>query len=82
VLDVAGINIVNVEVAVPEPGTTDAGENEQVASVGSPEQAKVIKLLTEPARGATTMVSVAVCPLWIEMVGCIAAIVKSTGWMI
>ncbi len=79
--DAAGIDIVNVEVAAPEPGTTDVGENEQVASVGSPEQVKVIKLLSEPARGATTMVSVAVCPGWIEMVGCIAAIVKSTAWM-
>ena len=35
----AVVEIVSVEVAVPEPGVTVAGENVQVACDGSPEQA-------------------------------------------
>jgi hypothetical protein len=48
-------------VAGLELGVTEAGLNEQVASAGSPLQAKLTGLVNEPC-GVTVSVNVAVCP--------------------
>lgn len=48
--------------ALPAPGTTDAGENEQLAPVGNPEQLSATALLKLPPTAETVMVGCTLSP--------------------
>ena len=48
--------------ALDAPGTTDAGENEQLAPLGNPEQLSETALLKVPPTAETVMVVWAECP--------------------
>jgi len=54
--------MVSRDVALPAPGTTDAGENEQLAPVGNPEQLNATGLLKLPPTAETVMVGCALSP--------------------
>jgi hypothetical protein len=79
--DGAVVDIVTVEVAVLEPGTTEGGENEHKASDGSPEQLRETEPSYEPNGGATVTVSVTDCPGWTIALDWAIDIVKSPAWM-
>lgn len=60
--DGAVVEIVSVEVVLPEPGVTLGCEKEHDVSDGNPEQASETKLAKEPATGETVIMYVALLP--------------------
>jgi hypothetical protein len=71
------VEIVSVEVVEPEPGVGLAGEKEQDASDGRPEQASVTGLVNAPKVEPTFIVYEAGCPAETPALGCVLATVKS-----
>ena len=63
--------MVSTELTTLAPGVMDAGENEQLKSVGRPEHVSVIELLNEPVRAVTATVILPLFP---------AEIVKAEGF--
>lgn len=55
---VAALEIVRVEVAVPEPGVTLAGENVQLRVLGTPAQERAIGVFNDPDCACTFTVRV------------------------
>jgi hypothetical protein len=75
--EVAVVVIVSVEVVVPEPGVTLAGENEHEASPGNPEHASETEFVNGPKSEPTDMVSVAACPGFTVKLNCAPSRLKS-----
>ena len=67
--DGAVVEIESVEVIEPAPGVTLAGDKEQVASAGSPEQVSDTRFEKAPNFEPTETVSLADCPARTDAVG-------------
>lgn len=68
--DAAVVEIVSVETIEPAPGVTLAGDREQVARAGAPEQVRDTRFEKAPNCAPTDTVSPADCPARTEAVGC------------
>jgi hypothetical protein len=62
----AAVEIVSTEVAEPEPGTTVAGEKEQLNVLGSPAQERAMGVFKDPDCATAVTVKLPDCPAGIE----------------
>lgn len=75
----AVVEIVSVEVAVPDPGVRLDGENEQDARGGRPEHEREIGFVKGPPTGETFIANVALLPGFTDEVRLLAEMEKSGG---